>query len=157
MISQMIFSTDCWEKLKHVQLCTCCTFHLSYFSQRTHCAYLSKRPFADLKWSVLHNSISSSERDFVSYEDCVAAQDPQHTCTRCKPVWQQTQKKLQGKCNAVISCSHIGYDPIKWTRNLEPSAWWLYCKAVVKAAGCIAKEGCTQADDHGNLKTACDR
>lgn len=46
-----------------------------YFSQRTHRAYLSKRRCADLKWSVLRNDFFSSERDFVSYEDCVAAQD----------------------------------------------------------------------------------
>lgn len=43
---------------------------LVLFSLRMHCACFSKRQFADLKWSALHNSIFSSERDFVMKTAC---------------------------------------------------------------------------------------
>lgn len=59
--------------------------------------------------------------------------------------------------NAAMSWSRLGYDPMEWTRNVAASARWLWCKVVVKAAGCTGREGCTQADGHGNLKTGCNR
>lgn len=105
-------------------------FHLSCFSQRTNHKCLCKRPFAGLKWFVLHNNdIFSSERDSATYEKCVAAQDtasiaapqicttragdanllgsrPRKCCNELKPPWLRSHGMNQ-ECGSLCSMAVV--------------------------------------------------